>query len=283
MLQQSGKATISVSRLFGSLLPLLIALALVACGGPQGDRAGTDASHEGQKASTPAPTQVTLFAAASLTDVLNQAAAQLSSEGIDLLLNLAGSQQLVTQLENGAEADLVATADVRTMKQLEAQGVVDEWQLFASNRLVIVTPASAPLGSVRDLASVQKLVLPAEAVPAGAYARQAFKALDATYGSGWSDEVLAHVVSNETNVRQALQKVVLGEADASVVYETDAKSAQGHVATLPLPAEVQPEITYPIALVHCGAHPEAARHVLTWLLSSPGQELLARHGFLPPD
>lgn len=215
-----------------------------------------------------------------------------ATPGVDVVLNLAGSQQLAVQLANGAPADLFASANEPQMQAAVQAGRVEEGapQPFATNRLVIAVPADNP-GAVFALADLAtpglKLVLADEAVPAGEYARQLLRnaAGASEYGAGFADAVLANVVSYEENVRSVLNKVLLGEADAGIVYTSDLLPDRAdradEVATVPIPDAFNVVATYPVAVVSDAPNPELARAFLDLLLSPAGQAVLADFGFAP--
>jgi molybdate transport system substrate-binding protein len=192
-------------------------------------------------------------------------------------------------LQQGARADVFAAADQQTMDSAVAAGLVDAPQVFARNSLVIVFPHDNP-AHIRALADLArpglKLVLAAPSVPAGAYTLQALDRLaaDPAYGPAFRRATLANVVSQEDNVRQALAKVQLGEADAAVVYGTDAQSATGGakgVGVLAIPDQYNVIARYYIATVKGARQPAAARTFVAYAVSAPGQAALARFGFLP--
>jgi molybdate transport system substrate-binding protein len=237
------------------------------------------------------PGVVTIFAAASLTDVFSTIERDLeaATPGLDLIFNFAGSQALVTQLVEGAEADLFASANNVQMAAAIEGGVIDgQPSAFASNRLAIVVPADNPAGITgpADLAKdgVQ-LVLADETVPVGVYARESICLMGAdaaTYGDNFVDQVAANIVSNETNVRNVLAKVQLGEADAGIVYITDiTRDVANAVTAIEIPAEVNRVASYPVAPV-LGGNADNARAFITYLLSEAGQATLQEFGFQRP-
>jgi molybdate transport system substrate-binding protein len=230
-----------------------------------------------------------VFAASSLTNAFTEIGSLFedSHPSVDVHFNFAGSQVLRAQVLEGAQVDLLALADRDEMQILELRddvvkaGTVKD---FASNRMVLVLPPGNPMAmdNPRDLATPGiKLVLAAEQVPAGKYARAVLMSLDQVYGPGYSSRALANVVSNEENVRQVLGKVELGEADAGVVYASDAAAA-AQLITIPFPDQVNPYISYPIAVVESSPNPALAAGFIDFLLSEEGQSLLQKWGFLPP-
>ncbi|MEL6543002.1 MAG: molybdate ABC transporter substrate-binding protein [Myxococcota bacterium] len=192
---------------------------------------------------------VTVFAAASLTEAFEAIARDFerAHPGVEVRLNFAGSQSLRTQLENGARADVFASANPAHMRALVEEGLARAPQTFATNALVVTTPADNPaeIGTFSELNRAQSIVLAGEAVPAGVYADRVLKAARGSLGDAFVAEVWEHVVSRENDVRATLQKVVLGEADAAMVYATDARSAD--LPEVEIPAELNVRAAYPIA------------------------------------
>jgi len=218
-----------------------------------------------------AQTRLTVFAAASLTDVLPQLAP-------GNVYSFGGSDALATQLEQGAPADLFASANTSLPAKLHARGVVERPVAFARNALVVVVPAANPahITSVRDLTRRGVSVdLAAASVPVGGYTQKVLARL------GLAKQVDANVVSRETDVRGVLAKVALGQADAGFVYATDARTVAKKVDVIRIPAAAQPDVTYAIAVVSQSTHKSAARALVARLRGKTGQALLARYGFLP--
>lgn len=232
---------------------------------------------------------LTVFAAASLKEAFTAIAAQVTAQdGGTITFNFGGSQELVTQLAQGAPADVFASASMGQMtiaqsKRLLASSPV----IFARNRLVVIVPATNPahVVSLADLGRPGlRLVLAAPTVPVGTYARAAFAAMsrNAAFGPGFLARVEANVVSNETNVKAVVGKVVLGEADAGVVYRTDlTPRVASQVRSLVIPAPFNQVALYPIAVV-AGSHAAALAHrFVAAVLSPAGQAVLRHSGFLP--
>ena len=234
-----------------------VSLALSGCGG--------SSSTPTAKPST-TPPKITVFAASSLTNAFAAEAAAFSQKtGQSTTFSFAGSQALVAQIRQGAPADVVATADLPTMRKLPGG---TKARVFARNRLVIVTARGNPqhITSLADLGrSGVVVVLAAPTVPAGRYAADALSAAGVT----------VHPKSLEDNVRSVLTKVQLGEADAGIVYVTDAKSAAKGVTTVAIPDA--PVASYPVLALH-----PVGNAFADFLLSAEGQAILARFGFLPP-
>ncbi len=273
------------------LLAFLLAVAAVACGGSSNKDAAPAATGPTAAASTaPAPVtgSITVFAAASLTDAFKEVADafKAANPGVDVAFNFAGSSSLRAQLDQGAPADVFASADTNQMASAAQNGdVVDTGKIFAHNTPVIITPKNNPAGitGLSDLKkSGVKLVLAAPEVPIGNYARQMLSNADkdATYGAGFSDGVLKNLVSNEANVKGVVAKVQLGEADAGIVYGTDVTpSVAPALNKIDIPASVNVVADYPMALTNEAKNMKAAQAFIDFVLSSDGQTILKKWGF----
>jgi molybdate transport system substrate-binding protein len=253
-----------------TLLPIF-ALLLTSC-------AGANASQ---------PQTVTVFAAASLTDAFGELGGAFEAQhpGVKVEFNFAGSNTLRAQIEQGAQPDVFASANTKEMDTVIAGNFVeqDAQHIFLTNKLVIVVPKGNPAGikTPADLARPGvKIVLAAAEVPAGKYARQALEKLNGVYGADFASNVLTHVVSNETDVRQALAKVQLGEVDAGIVYSSDALVAP-ELEQIAIPVEYNIVAEYPIAPLKDAPHPALASQFVDFVLSSSGQSILKKWGFTP--
>jgi molybdate transport system substrate-binding protein len=214
--------------------------------------------------------QLIVYAAASLTDVFPQ---------IDPSpkYSFGGSNTLAAQITQGAPADVFASANMTLPAQLYAKGLCSKPVVFTRNTLVIVVPKSNPAGihSVYDLTRPGvKLDVAGPGVPVGSYTLQILKNMSLTAA------VQANVVSQETDVREVLSKVALGEADAGFAYSTDAKSVPGRVTAIKVPAWAQPKVQYGICVV-AGANKADAKAFVDRVLSKAGQVKLLAAGFLP--
>jgi molybdate transport system substrate-binding protein len=238
-----------------------------------------------------APPILTVFAAASLTDAFEDLGAifRRRHPTITLRFNFAGSQQLAAQLEYGASADVYASADQRWMARVQEQGLAaGDPVIFAHNRLVVVLPADNPaeIGRLEDLARRGlKLVLAADAVPAGRYTREVLRRLSRGpgFGADYAGRVLAIVVSEEEDVKGAVAKVWLGEADGAFVYRSDVTPAiAGRLRVLEIPVAASIVASYPIVVLVGSAEPAAARAFVELVRDAEGRAVLAAHGFTPP-
>jgi molybdate transport system substrate-binding protein len=241
------------------------ALLLAACGGDNTSSGGSSGSAD----------EITVFAAASLTAAFTRIGEDFTSanDGTKVIFNFAGSQALATQVHQGAPADLFASADIPNMDKVK--DLVGTPQNFASNRLQIVVEKGNPkdVKDLDDLASSDlKVVLAAEEVPAGKYARQVLDQAG----------VAVRPVSREDNVKAVITKVSLGEADAGIVYVTDVTAGGDKVEGVDIPEDQNVTATYPIATVKAGKAPDKAQAFVDLVLSAEGRQVLKEYGFLPP-
>jgi molybdate transport system substrate-binding protein len=250
------------SRLAAALA--VAALLLAACGGDNTSSGGSSGSAD----------EITVFAAASLTAAFTELGRRYTAaEGTKVTFNFAGSQALATQVRQGAPADVFASADIPNMDKVK--DLVGTPQSFASNRLQIVVEKGNPMDvkGLDDLASSGlKVVLAAEEVPAGKYARQVLDRAGVT----------VRPVSQEDSVKAVVTKVSLGEADAGIVYVTDVTAGGDRVEGVDIPEDQNVTATYPIATVKAGEAPDKAQAFMDLVLSAEGQQVLKQYGFLPP-
>jgi molybdate transport system substrate-binding protein len=214
-------------------------------------------------------TPITVFAAASLTEVLPR---------IDKAprYSFAGSDQLTLQIRQGAPVDVFAAASPKYAQLLYRDGLVLKPVAFATNRLIVIVPRSNSVGihSVYDLRRAGvKVVIGDRTVPIGTYTRQILDTL------GITADVTKNVVSEETDVKGIVTKVALGEADAGFVYRTDAKPVASRTRAIALPNWAQPAIRYEVAVVKASSHRTAARAFVKKMISKRGRLLLAAAGF----
>lgn len=213
---------------------------------------------------------LTVYAAASLTDAFPKIAPSAR-------YSFAGSNTLAAQIRQGAPADVFASANMTLPQQLYADKLCSKPVVFTRNALVVIVPKANPakIQSVYDLRRPGvKLVIAAPGVPVGSYTLQVLKNMNLT-------SVLSNVVSRETDVREVLAKVALGEADAGFVYSTDARTVQGKVRALKIPAWAQPKVQYGICVVSSSSHKPAAQAFVKRVLGKTGQKILRKYGFLP--
>jgi molybdate transport system substrate-binding protein len=226
------------------------------------------------------PLELIVFAASSLTDAFTEIGDAFSAENADVTItfNFGSSTDLAVQIQSEGTADVFASASGTAMDVVtEDPGITDEVD-FATNSLVVVTPPDNPAGiaAIEDLgADGVQLVLGAEGVPVGDYARQA---LD---HAGVLDAAEANVVSNEEDNASVVAKIVSGEADAAIVYGSDVSAAADNdLASFAIPDDLNVIATYPIAAVTGSANTSTAQAFITYVMG-PGQATLAEYGFGP--
>jgi len=267
----------------GCAIATLAVLALVAesCGlsskstsGAATATAPTTSKPSSGTAAAPITGSLTVSAASSLTGALNDARTKLTARnpGLNLTYNFGGSNALVAQIQQGAPADVFASADQKNMQTLVTAGLVEPPVTFAKNKLQIAVPAANPKG-ITGLADLAKpgvtVVLEAVGVPAGDYTRQVLAAKGITVTPK----------SLETDVKSALAKVTAGEADATVVYVTDVVAGGPAVRGVNLAAADQPDISYPIAVVKATKNHAAAQAFVDSAVSGEVQKSLEAAGF----
>ncbi len=247
-----------------------LAVLVAACGSPGGADSG-DAAGE-------VSGELLVFATASLTDVIEDLSRAFIAQhpDVEVVRNVAGSQTLARQLNEGAPADVFASANTTQMAAVaDAGNLASDPEVFTSNRLEIAVEPGNPLGigGLEDLADPDLvLVLPAEEVPAGQYARDALGAAG----------IEVAPASLEQDVRAALSKVALGEADASIIYASDIVASDGRVSGVAIPAEQNVLASYPVAVLADAPNPAAATAFVAFLLSAEAQDILADAGFAVP-
>lgn len=228
-----------------------------------------------------------VFAAASLTEAFGEIgkAFEASHPGLTVEFNFAGSQVLRTQLEQGAEADVFASADRSHAESLKAGKLLPAYAIFTRNVPVVVVPVSgSPVTNLVDLARPGVTVVVAgPTVPVGRYTTQVLRNMAASglYGDDYQTRVQANTVSQESSVRAVLSKVVLGEVDAGFVYRTDALTVPGKVRVLTIPDRLNVIAEYPIGVV-AGSHAAGlAREFIAFVTGAGGRAILDARGFLP--
>lgn len=226
--------------------------------------------------------QIVVSAASSLTDVFTELAEAFEREHeATVAMNFGASSALAVQLVEGAPAHVFASANVQQMAVVVQADLAEDPVVFAQNEIVVVTPADRGLiEGFEDLSSDGvRLVLAGPDVPIGAYAREAIAAANEAFGGEFEGRVLENVSSEEANVRGVLTKVELGEADAGIVYATEAAVAGDAVDAYRVPREFAPPAEYVIAPL--ADAPDAAQAFVEFVLSEEGQAILKRHGFTP--
>jgi molybdate transport system substrate-binding protein len=241
-------------------------------------------------AGAPATGEVTVFAAASLTDVFNDMARSFQQANPDahVTFNFASSGTLVNQLNQGARADVFASADQTNMNNAKNGGsLTGPDQVFARNSLIVIVPAANPahITGLKDLANGGiKVVTANTSVPIGQYTQTMLQkaSADPAYGSDFQSKFQANIVSQQTDDKQIVAQVQLGEADAAVVYATDiTPTTQSQLTAVQIPTQFNTDVAYPIATTK-GDNPTGGQAFVNYVLSPAGQQVLKTWNFLPP-
>jgi molybdate transport system substrate-binding protein len=253
-----------------------LALLLAACGGDDDD-AADDAGSSTSAGDSALEGDITVFAAASLTDAFTEVGEAFEAENPDAGVDFSfeGSSTLREQILEGAPADVFASANTSNMDQVVEAGAATDPRDFVTNQLQIAVPADNPAGitGLADFARDDLLLgLCAEEVPCGEFGREAL----ANAG------VTPAVDTDEPDVRSLLTKVEAGELDAGIVYVTDVLSAGDAVEGIDIPADDNVVATYPIAPLADAGNPEVAEAFVAFVLSDEGQSILASYGFGSP-
>ncbi|MFJ3582254.1 molybdate ABC transporter substrate-binding protein [Streptomyces sp. NPDC090127] len=261
-------------RAAAAALTAALLVPLAACGDDASTNEGGDRKATASAGGAP-KADLTVLAAASLTNVFKTAGAayEKANPGTKITFSFAGSQELVAQVTQGSPADAIVTADTKSMDKVKADTSTPT--IIAKNRLVIATGEGNPhkIDDLKDLADTKlKIVLAAPEVPAGKYSKQV---LDA-------QKITVKPVSQEPNVRAVLSKVELGEADAGLVYKTDAATAADKVDAVEIPDAQNAIAQYPAATLKDSKNAEAAAAFVAWLSSPEGQKILQDAGFQKP-
>jgi len=232
-----------------------------------------------------AKTSLVVYAASSLTDAFRSVkeAFEEANPEIEVRMTFAGSQVLRVQIEQGALADVFASANQHHMNALIEGGHIPSSQPFASNELVLVVPIANPAGieGFEDLKKASLIVLGSDNAPVGIYTRQVLERAQLALGADFIATVQSHVVSLEHNVRLVRAKVEMGEADAAIVYRTEASSPR--LKMVLIPKKMNAQVRYPIGALARSAHTSQARRFLDYVLSNEGQRILHSHDFLAAE
>lgn len=272
-------------RLAGLVLTVVTVVA--ACSGA--DTATPTATPTATAASTAAGS-LTIYAASSLTAAFTEmkTAYQTAKPGVTLTLSFGASSTLETQIEQGAPADVFASADTSNPQKLVGKSLAaGAITTFAGNLLTVIVPPANPAGikTPADLARTGlKFVAAGDSVPITKYANMllANLAKQPSYPAGFVAAVSANIVSKEDNVAAVVSKIELAEGDAAIVYVTDASTAGSKVTTITIPTAANVPATYGAVAVKASSNAAAAAAFISWLVSPGGQAILAKYGFLPP-
>lgn len=270
-----------LSRMKSAVAVLVaILLVLTSCGG---------VSHSGESGSGQKEDEtLTVLAASSLTDAFGELSETFEKEnpGVNVKASYESSSTLLAQIQQGAPADVFASADEVKMRTATDEGLVaGEPRVFVKNREVILVPKENPAGieEFRDIAKPGvKLVLAEDGVPVAEYAKEILGKADEEYGGGFEKAVMSNIVSREADVRASVNRVALGEADATFGYESDyTPEVRDKVQKVEIPENLNIIAAYPIAALEDSEVPGLAQKWLDLVTSEKGQRVLDKQGFEP--
>lgn len=234
--------------------------------------------------------QLTVFAASSLTDAFLDIREQFEAQYPHIHINYSfgGSSTLATQILEGAPADIFASANIQQMTLVDSEALLSESPTSLTyNQLVIIVPQDNPanIASLDDFNTADlRIITATEGVPIRIYTDNLLDQLaeSSVFGSQFREAFLANIVSEELNVRDIVAKIALGEGDVAIVYQSDVTAdIANNLITIPLPAEFNPIVTYPIGILNHSEHQSVAQIFVDFLMSESGQANFARWGFLP--
>lgn len=236
------------------------------------------------------PTELTVFTAASLTGAFGEIGQIYENEtGTSVVFNFDGSQALRTQIENGAYADVFASANNKQLNALKSLGLMNNSSIsiFTNNKLSLIVPKDNPakISNLSDLAKPGlKIVIGTKDVPVGDYALQIINKLgnDSAYGPDYKEKVLANIISQETNVNYVVTKIALGEADVGFAYVSDVtEDLSSKVDKIEIPDEYNIIAEYPMGLLKESKYPAEAEEFMNLVKSEEGRAILEKYGFAP--
>jgi len=234
--------------------------------------------------------QLTVFCGAGLTGAFSEIG-QLYENSSELAVNFNfdGVPALRAQIEQGAYADVLVSANLKHMNALKAENYIDNStvEIFAKNKVAVIVPNDNPanISNLTDLAKPgTKILIGTKDLPAGDYALQVLDKLanDSRYGAAYKDAVMANVVSEETTVNRIVSKVALGEVDAGFAFISDVSPDMvGKVARIAVPDEYNVVGEFPIGMLKQSEHPQEAQSFMDLVMSEEGQAILNKYGFIP--
>jgi molybdate transport system substrate-binding protein len=238
------------------------------------------------------PKELVAFTAASLTGAFGEIGQLYKNEtNVSVAFNFDGSQALRTQLENGAYADIFASANNKQMNAVKNDGLMnnDSIVIFTKNKLSLIVPKGNPakIGSLADLSKPGlKIVIGTKDVPVGDYAMQIINKLgnDSSFGPEYKQKVLANIISQETNVNYVVTKVALGEADVGFAYISDVtKDLSSKVDKVAIPDEYNAIAEYPMGMLKGSKYPAESQRFIELATSEKGKAILEKYGFMPVE
>ena len=272
---------------YASFLILLLCVGLATAGCGAGASPGKSGASTGESTGSGGGT-LNVFAAASLTDAFGELEKTFEKQnpGVKVRATFAGSSTVLAQIQQGAPADVFASADEAKMNEAEKSSLISgKPKVFVKNREVVVVPKNNPsnIKSLRQLSKPGvKLVLAEDGVPAAEYAKDILNKANTEYGSGFDKKVLSNVVSRESDVRAAVNRVALGDADATFGYASDVTpDIKDKVRVVEIPRKLNVTAAYPIAVLKESPNKKLARKWVDLVMSKDGQRVLAKWGFEP--
>jgi molybdate transport system substrate-binding protein len=260
----------------------IVVLVLASCGSG-GSSGGGSGGGGGKQGGT-----LTILAASSLTDAFGQLGNTFEKQnpGTTVKASFDASSDLLAQIQQGAPADVFASAAEEEMNTAEKDGLLSgKPEVFVKNREVIMVPKDNPanINSLEDMAKPDiKLVLAAKDVPAADYAVEILGKANKEYGPNFEDDVLSNVVSREADVRASVNRVVVGDADATFGYASDyTQDIRDKVKVVPIPPKLNIIATYPIAALKDAKDPALAKKWVDLVTSNVGQNVLKKWNFEP--
>jgi molybdate transport system substrate-binding protein len=258
----------------------LSTLAASACGSSSSSTSTTSAAAGGAGSASPSSAvsgTVTVLAAASLTESFTTIGKMFEAAlpGVTVKFSFGASSTLAQQINNGAPADVFASASTKNMMQVTDKGGASNPTNFVKNVMEIAVPPGNPahVATVADMAKpAVKVALCEVAVPCGATAEKVFA----------NAKVVVKPVTREPDVKATLTKVELKEVDAGMVYVTDVKAAGTKVTGVEIPADINASTVYPIAALTKAPNPAGAKAFVDYVLSAPAQQVLTAAGFMAP-
>jgi molybdate transport system substrate-binding protein len=234
--------------------------------------------------------ELTVYCGAGLTGAISEIAEIYENESnMTVKFNFDGVPALRAQIEEGAYADVLVSANVKHMKALQSEGFMDNQtvQIFAQNKVAIIVPNDNPanITNFTDQAHPGvKILMGTKELPAGDYALQVLDKLanDSEYGPAYREAVLANVVSQETTVNRVVSKVALGEADAGFAFISDVSPQMvGKVARVLIPDKFNVVGDFPVGVLSQSRYPAESKAFIDEIMSEDGQTILDKYGFIP--
>ncbi len=268
------------ARAVFTLVPMLL---LAACGSSTGDAAATDSASDSGDA---AATNVTVFAPGAFAETVKAIGTAYEATGARAEFEVGHTPMQLTQLEQGATPDVWISASPAHMNTAKQKNLVvaDKAKNLAVTRLIVILAPNNP-GKVTQLQDIGRpgvrLMLAVPDIPIGKSTEDALKKMEATFGAGFTEKVTKNVVSRELGVKPIVSKVQLGEADAGVVFVTDARSAPD-LETVQVPDNLNSPVAFSIAPVTAAKHPQAAQAFVDFMSGEAGQNVLRDQGYQPP-